>query len=313
MAGGPLDELCPVDWRGEAFFEGLARLSEHLQVPYIIDPTVSPQALAQPVRFSAARLNGSQAVRWLCRSVGLEAAYRDGVFLVAGSERLPASWRVGGGPGGPGLAADVRRIQSARERRVDIDWVDVPLSRVATDLAAGFGLDLIPHPRITEDQPLVHLAGQSMTFEVVCRELEKQLNARLLLVDGAVWCRPGGLAGDTVVDLDELGITGTQGLPSSGPKAASLGTSPADVPVARPARITVDDAIGNWDQLAELIETAAGSGLRWEGATARFPSMAAHGNVAELLEGLRLLGAVRVTPAPAAGGGQLLVRVQSGP
>ncbi|MBI4581836.1 MAG: hypothetical protein HY718_19220 [Planctomycetes bacterium] len=192
-AGGPMEEVCPVDWQAVSLGEAVRGLATRLEVPYLLDGSVTDGVLERRIRLFAAHLNGRQAFRWTVRSAGLEAVLVDGVMLVARPERLPATWRlsgaVGSGVGAATTAVDPRWT-AARSLRADVSWVDVPLSRVARDVASTFSMDVVFHPDVLDAQALVRLEGAALSLDAVAGALDDQLSAISRYDDGVIWVEP---------------------------------------------------------------------------------------------------------------------------
>jgi hypothetical protein len=107
-------------------------------------------------------------------------------MVIAPPGRLPEVWRLKD-------ASDVRE-RLGGDRKMDADWVDVPLSRVARDFSAGFGIDLVFHPHILDAQPLVQLEGRGLSLQKVLEAIEDQLKVAGRYDDGAIWMEPLALA-----------------------------------------------------------------------------------------------------------------------
>jgi len=274
---GSLESVCPVDWRGATLGEALAELAPRLEVPYILDVSVDAAALNRRVRMSASHLTGAQAFRWLARSAGLEAALVDGTFLIAAEDRLPAVWRsTGTGGGNRRPSGDDGRWRLVQERRADLRWIDSPLSGVARDISAAFGVDVVFHQAILADQPLVGLEASQVGFDRVRQALAGQLAARVEYVDGAVWVRPRNHSSSRLPSSRPWSDGGQ-------PRASTSG------PLTQPVRI--GPSAGTWSAFAGRLAEAGRLSYRVEAPPATpYPTIEAAGSVAAVLEAARLLG-----------------------
>jgi len=181
-------KACPVDWRGVPAQQALDDLAGRLQIPYIIAPTVKEERLQDRVRIYAAHMTGRQVFRWLARSLGLEAVLVDDMFLIAEPKGLPSPWRPAVEMGD--LVSEASDRPGLWDRRADLAWVDVPLSRVAREVSSSYGIDIIFDSRILSEQGLIHLEGQNMSLRGVCEALEAQIGAKAALYDGCLWVIP---------------------------------------------------------------------------------------------------------------------------
>lgn len=187
---------CPVDWAGTPLAQALSDLAGRLKAPYILDASVTDDVLQRRVRFTAAHLDGRQALRWTAKSVGLDAVLVDGAMVIAAPERLPGTWRLTGTAGSPpvGLPEHLSRWQAARAVKKDMAWVDVPLSRVARDISTLFGVDVVFSPEILSDQGLVRLEGTGLGLDEVLKAISEQLQASARFEDGVIWIQPSRTA-----------------------------------------------------------------------------------------------------------------------
>jgi len=285
IIASPLDEPCPVDLRGVEFGEAVAELAGRLDVPYILDTSVTPEDLAKLVRMRAEYLTGGEVFVWLARSAGLEAVHRQGVFLLARPERLPLSWRARPLVGVEAAAS--ARWDAAQRRRVDVGWLDTPLSQVAADVRRGFSLDLIAHPDVLAEQGLVTHTGRQMAVAAVCRVLAEQLRAQADVLDGVLWLRPAGESGEIV----RSAATGPAGRASPGMPERE---SPADLA----AEAVVDRRIRNWGEFVDCLNGGHVVFDISEHPGSRWPNLVARGPVEDILEGARLVGAIRWSRMP---------------
>lgn len=284
MLSVPLNERCPVDLRGVSFGEAVAELAGRLDVPYILDTSVTPEDLAKLVRMRAECLTGGEVFVWLARSAGLEAVYRQDAFLLARPERLPVSWRARPSVGVEAAAS--ARWDAAQRRRVDVGWLDTPLSQVAADVRRGFSLDLIAHPEVLAEQGLMTHSGRQMALADVCRVLAEQLGAQADVVDGVVWIRPAG-----AVKIVRPAASGPAG-------GASPGVPERDSPADLASEAVVGRRIRNWGEFLDCLNRShvvfdikGHPGHRW-------PNLVARGPVEDILEGARLVGAIRWSRMP---------------
>lgn len=289
-AGPRLDQVCPVDWRAVPLIEAVRALAEQLDVPYILDATVDEEALARPVRLSAQHLDGRQAFRWTVRAAGLDAVLVDGAMMIARPDRLPGSWRAvgvvtGAAPSDPGSGpasatqaagtGDARWAEAWR-RQADLAWADAPLSRLVRDVSDRFGVDLVFHAQILEDQPLVRFEGRQVDLAAVIRGLEERLDAVGRYEDGVLWVRP-------VSSATTPPVTATIS-PSPSPLAPGSEVSV----LSRPVRLTAEPATPV--DLGQVFQRATGLQCRvGPPAQAQVPFLSAQGTLLEVLEAGRML------------------------
>jgi len=219
----------------------------------------------------------------------------DGTILLARPDRLPMIWRAGvrgpsAEPSGPTpgeavalgarwLADDGARWEAAQVKRLDINWVDTPVSGVARDISNGFGIDLIVSPTIAAEQKLLQFERAQADLETVCMALGEQLGASLAYVDGALWAPPRAAGGD---GGRVVGLPRRQPLPASRP--ASVGAGLAGV-------VAVDRSVTTWPAFGERLAKASGFRCRVVVAPeADGPDVEATGPVADILEGAQMLG-----------------------
>ena len=279
MLAAPLDERCPVDWRGVAFGEVVAELAGRLDVPYVLDVSVTPEDLARPVRLRVEHLTGGEVFVWLARSAGLEAVHRQGAFLLARPERLPLSWRARPWPGMAAVSS--ARLAAARQRRIDVQWLDAPLSQVAADVRRGFGLDLIAHPDVLAEQALVTHTGQQMALAGVCEILAEQFGARVDVVEGVIWIRPAGVGG--IVRMV-----------ASRPVGGGVASVARPVlPSVSPGEVVIDRRIRSWAEFADCLSRGNVVFDMKGRPHGRWPNLVARGPVDDILVGARLVGLFR--------------------
>ncbi len=298
--GKGLDDLCPVELRGTPLREAFAELAARLDVRYILDASISAAALDEPVRMTAQHLTGQQVFRWLARIGGVSAVLVDGVFLVAPEERLPAMWRATGTGTPSQRASEAARWARVNSRRVNVNWVDAPLAGIAEDTAELFGVDLLFHPALLTEPKLLYLKEPEVDLDRLREVLGRQLNARTDLYDGALWVSPQR---ETVHWLAAGGVAPEAA--ASQPEAFS--TPPPEMWVA------VDESVTSWAAFAETISAAAGIPCGVEAAEgAAYPGIQAAGSVAEVLDGLRMLGVVvwNIAPEGPSSGPKINIRVR---
>ncbi|MCL2329991.1 MAG: hypothetical protein FWC56_01660, partial [Phycisphaerae bacterium] len=177
-----LDRPCSVDWVDVPLAHAMDDLADRLGLSYVLDSSVTEAMFARPIQLRAHHLTGRQAFRWTARVAGLDAIWVDGAMLVAVPERLPRTWQrfgtdardlLAGGEraGGDGQTnqAMADRLTVAGARRVDFDWVDVSLGQVIRDVSAAFGVDVVFHPAITAENPLIRLRGVELNLRAFRR------------------------------------------------------------------------------------------------------------------------------------------------
>lgn len=295
-----LNDVCPVEWRGTPLRQALGELAERLGVRYILDASIPATVLDEPVRMSAVHLTGQQAFRWLARMGGISAVLVEDVFLVAPDDRLPAMWRMTGTGSPSQRASEEAKWARANAKRVDVNWVDAPLAGVAEDVRGLFGIDLLFHPLLLAEPKLVYLRETGINLDRFREVLGRQLNARTELFDGALWAYPEG---ETV-----------EWLPATGRPAETMAAWPDESPMSPLDRwLGIDRSVTTWEALAEAISAAARvpCDIRSE-AGAAYPGIEAAGSVAEVLEGLRMLGLVawNIAPEGPSSGPRINIRVR---
>lgn len=273
----------PVAWRGVPFREAVAELTASLGVPAVLDGSVDPSDLDRRVRLTANHLTAQQAIRWLARSVDLEAVEVDGVYMVGRCDRIPIVWQARQGKGDRGGGETGRAIwERIRQRTAEVAWVDSPLSGVARDTSDRFNVDLVFHPDLHAEQPAVSFEGQEVSLASVLSALEEQLGARSDFVDGCVWLRPRSMA-DLPVFPSATRDPGTAPAPAQeSAEAASAG-------------IRLTGQCGTWRELAVRLGGAGEGAVRLDAASEAVvgpPPIEAVGTLREILEGLKLLGLV---------------------
>lgn len=279
-APAPLDEPHPVEWRGIPLREVFDQLAHELKTPYVVDRAVPAEAMEQRIRLYAAHLTGGQAFRWAARLAGLEAVVRDGMVLLAPPQNLPRLWRLAGeSPAEAASAAERRRMLD--ERRINVTWIDMPLSSIARDISARLGIDVIFHPAILSAGGLVHFEDPDASLKTIRGVLEQQLKAQSEIFDGALWVVPADLEPDIpatrpAVAVDAPPIAANQAEDTKNPMNQFM---------------MVDASIRSWTDFCDLLSRIAGVACRTVPEQAVFGSpLEARGTVAEVLEAARLLG-----------------------
>jgi len=302
-----LDAPCPLDCRGVPFSQALPRLAEQLNLPYILDPSVTPDLAQTRIRMFAAHLSGQQAIRWLARSAGLEAVIIEGTILIAKPERLPRAWRYRepvttwtskGVPGTSRPSQDTTRLRKARDKRANVNWIDKPLSGVLRDVSHNFGVDIVVHPTIMATQPLLQFEQAQADLDTVCDALAQQLNARLIYIDGAFWARPrkGKHAQET-----QPATSRTSGSPTYRPAPSQLG-------LAR--WVTIDRSVTSWQAFADQLARASDLNCRIQPpALAETACVEAKGSVEDVLNGAQMLGHLSWALEDAGKDGRLSLRI----
>jgi len=257
--------------------EAVRILAERLDVPYVIDESVSNDELAKPVRLQAVHLTGRQAFRWTVRSANLDAILVGGAMMIARPERLPRTWQLLGVAGADASQASPSGAEAVGSGIADLDWVDVPLSRVSRDVAERLGIDLVFHPRILNEQPVVALQAGGLDLPAVRRAVEEQLNADSEYRDGVIWIEPrdGASSGPAAFD-------------TAAPRGGDNEMSRLDSALLR--RLSIHFTGSGPRTLEQVLESACGRPTRIEAAGERqLPDLAARGTLFEVLEAARLL------------------------
>jgi hypothetical protein len=298
-AEGALDSAYPVDWRGVPLRAVLDEWSRNVNVPYMLDSAVSPEAADRRIRLYAEHLTGRQVLRWAARLAGLEAVFREGVVLVAPPQKLPRLWRLtdGRAVGGP---SQEQWLHDLAQRRPSITWIDAPLSTVGRAISSDFGIDVVFHPDVLSDGGLVHLESAETSLDAVRAALEDQLKTRTFVDDGALWVVPASQRVDE--PTSRPGDTSPMPLPGAWPAAAA---GPLD------QFVVLDRSVANWRDLCDRLSRAAGVICRVKSPGTAFGApFEARGTVGEVLEAARLLGRLgwRLLPGEDPGGASLELR-----
>jgi len=284
-----LDELCPVEWRNVPFKQAVEELAGQFSLPVLLDTSVTPEIAQTPVRLFARHLTGRQAIQWLARWAGVEAAFVDGSLLIARPERLPRIWRKEVAPPASSQPAPQAPWLAIRDRSADIEWVDAPLSLVARDVSTRFGIDLIVHPEVLKAERLVNLQQTGVTLGQLGESLASQLEAGVDLVDGALWVRPRG----------DLAATQPGTAPAtSATRPAPLRVSPASVASPEVAfeallarQVVIDPPAPDWPAFVKRLTAGVRIEVRLQvAAGAGPPDWVARGTAREILEAANLLG-----------------------
>lgn len=293
-----LEAVCPIDWRAVPLAEAVRELAGRLGTPYILDTSVTDEMMGRRVRLAAKHINGRQAFRWTVRGAGLDAVLVEGAMMIAVPERLPSSWRATGTVSGKASGHSVARPQTADPplhdsrseeqpagnedrwaRRKEPAWVDVPLSRVQKDICDWFEVDVIFHPRLLEDQPLIRLEGKAVDLTELLGALDERLNTRSEYEDGVIWVQPREVAASQPVR------------PTGEPDESALVAGDHISVLSKTVEIAFPG--GGPGLLAEVLSRDAGLACRVEAAEeVRLPAMSGRGRLAELLDAVRLLEGV---------------------
>ncbi len=280
VRGANLEAPCPLDLRAVPLGQALSDLCSRLGVAHLVDPLVPSAALQTPVRIAAAHLTGEEALRWVARAGGLEAVFVEETLLVAVPERLGRVWRVAGSGFSPvaGQAA-AERVRRACRQRADLAWTDTPVTRVARDVSAAFGIDLVVHPAVLADAPMISVQSAGTDLEGLIRVLEAQLGCVAGVFDGVIYARPA---------VRPAALSGDGG---SGPVGGGLQADGAETDDPMERRVAVDRSVKDWRQLAERLGKSSGIPFVLTGAEdAPWPAPEACGSVREILEAGRLAG-----------------------
>lgn len=276
-----------VDWRGLPLRQALDQLARDTTIPYVIGKSVPPEAMDRRIRLFASHLNGRQAYRWAARLAGLEAVIREGVALIALPQELPRIWRLTGGPAAEPSGWQ-ERLQAISRQRANINWVDAPLSGVARDISATFGIDVLFHPRIRSEQPLIHLELSEASFDALQSAIEEQLKARALLVDGALWVVPADMEWDQPAARPS---------PHASVLPAEVRPGPATGPLDQ--FVVLDRSVRSWQDVCDRLSRAGEVDCRVSPPDAPFSGpLEARGTLGEVLEAARLLGRLTWQLAP---------------
>ena len=255
--------------------EALLELSGRLSLPYILDDSVPTDVLERPIRLTARHLTGQQTLRWLARMVDLEAVVVEGTVLLAPAERLPQTWRLTGTGDAPPRNSDLERWQTTLNQSISVQWMDVPLSRVARDLEEQMGFDVIFAPSVLEQGDLIRLEEPKITVEATIRHLSEILNVRADFMDGALWFHSGR---EPIF------------------RAPARSTTVPTVPDSGPAEgmdrmIQLDESLSSWSALADRLAEKLGARPQIEiPAGTGAPDIQAAGSIDDILEAGQLMG-----------------------
>lgn len=282
-AAAELNKILPVEWRAVPLNDAINELSSRLNTPYVLDTSVTQETLTRPVRMSATRLTGRQAFRWTVRTVGFDAVLINGAMLIAAPDRLPRTWQIMGaiGPDGNPSRTDPQKtglhmITESEALRVDLDWMDAPLSRVSRDISDRFGVDVIFHSSILSAEPLIRLQGQDLNLETIRQAFAEQIGATCRYEDGVFWVQP-----------DQANAK-REGMELPEPPSTMDTTPMGPLPSSRPIRICVQNE--GWNTLERQFSQTSGINCRIQVASGvEAPIMSARSTILEGLEALRLL------------------------
>jgi len=294
---GPLEQICPVEWRGQEVSAAFSELELRLGLHIMIDPKVDKTQFQREIRLSASHLTGTQVLQWLGRLSDLKVQVGEKTVIVmpsSGSSRglVPVGPDAAkSGPGRPNVWSSVA------SRRAGIHWKDTPLSRVAGDISSGFAVDVIYDGGVLEDAGMVTLDHPSVDLQQVCHDLAEQLQASVEFVDGALWVHRG------------QDVNGPP-WPSTQPKKAADSVLPVPA-LTQSVHLTL--SVTNWDQWAEELNRLTGDRILMEiPPQAAYPIIEAEGRFLDVLEAGRLLGVFTWTAKPGQDGrGTISVRIQA--
>lgn len=292
-----LDSPCPIEWQGVPFENALRDLAGRLELPYVVDASVSLEATQRRVRLVAFHVDGRQALRWLARSAGLEAVVVDNTVLVAQTDRLPEAWKRASWVSAKGGGERDTRWEAMKQRVAAVEWVDAPLSVVVRDLPKHFSVDLVVHPEILAKEVLVHFQRPAVTLEAVCDELGRSLDAEVGLCDGVIWARP-----------HQVARTSAASAPAVFPALIHART---DRPLRRV--MAIDRPLTDWQAFKRAVARATGLDCRIEvPVDSPLAGLEASGPAGDILDGARLLGLMGYQLQPGSGNGPptLLIQVQ---
>lgn len=289
LAASPLDAPCQLDLRSTPLKQALDELTGRLGLPYLLDTSVTDEVALTPIRLFAAHLTGHQAIRWVARWAGLEAVLVEGTVFVARPDRLPGVWQGLTAMRPPDAGSgDESRWQVARQRQADINWTDAPLSFVARDVSARYGIDLIFHSEILKKQDLIHLQRSEMRLDDLCDAIKLHFDAEIAYLDGALWARRSPAHASSKPGQSVASRPAQANPPKFGHR------------LAHP--VVVDQATAGWQDLGDLLASATGLSCRVvvpPGTAA--PAWEARGSAADILEAGKLLGRLDYQLKPTSG------------
>ena len=274
-ASADIDEPYPVDWQGVPLADALRELADRYELLCVLDGAVPDEAAHVRVRMFASHLTARQALRYLARWADLESVFHDDTVLLAPPERLPRTWRHQADRDAAPSADRQAEVLFARSGKVD--WIDAPLSLVARDVSATFGVDVIFHRALIAAQKIVHLPETTATLREICGNLSEQLEATHAYRDGAIWVYPPSAEPRT-----------RPAQPATIPAPESLFTG---VEVLRALSLRIEGPIAGWQDLADRMAEQTGLSCRVEPQTPDpAPRFEASGTALEVLEAAALLG-----------------------
>ncbi len=80
------------------------------------------------------------------------------------------------------------RLAAALHREAAFEWIDAPLSLIARDVTAGYGVDLLVAPAVVAEAPLVTSPEGRLSLMGVLQTLADQTGASIWYCDGALRC-----------------------------------------------------------------------------------------------------------------------------
>ena len=182
---------CAGDWRGVALNKALADVGRRCGVKYLADASLPAEAMDREVRLSVRHLTGQQTARWLARIAGLDAVEVEGSLVLAAPKRAKLiAQELSPEDAARRSRADASAWRNLKTRHAAVNWDQTPLSRVANDASASFGVDVIYHPDLLSEPLLITMSREDADIAQVAAALADQLHATVEFLDGALWVHP---------------------------------------------------------------------------------------------------------------------------
>ncbi len=300
-----LNEPIAVSFRGVAWRDALAEISDRLGVVCVLDADMPAEALDRPLRLVAEHLDGEQVLRWLARLGGVGVIVVDGRYLFGQPDGWPTAWQTrwyrSYAP-----PEDGPRVGDGRT--ADIAWVDQTPAAAFAEIRRHYEVDVIVDPAILARQDLLKITREAARLSDLLDEIAARWEAAWAFVDGAVaigspaWVRPPRAMPPGRARHDDRSASGRR--------------IPANAnPAVWEAWTWVDVKEKSWKKALWPMMQGVGEAAVWQAdddsrlGRAEW-AVEAEGRVGELLEGLALLDYLRWQPLREASGADLRIRLR---
>jgi hypothetical protein len=305
----PLQQICPVEWRGVPASTAFEELQARFKMTVAVRANVDPARLGEEVRLSASHLTGEQVFRWVARISKLDVLFTEDSVIITPMGQGTNKAAVG--------TSTTRSVWPASAaRRTSIHWNDTPLSRVSDDISAAFDVDVIFDAPVADDADLVTLEEANADLQTIAQGLAKQLEASVELLDGALWVHRPAVTRQNPITRPDSQIEQPKPQvempeppkPNSRPASRSQAISPS-TPLAK--TVSVPPGIAGWREWGQQLSQAAGCPILMDiPAGAVYPRIEAVGSLIDILEAGRVLGLFTWLTEPATTGHDFTVRIR---